>query len=179
MRISDWSSDVCSSDLYFAGEAGLREAIDRLWQAVDWSWHTRDGQEVLYWHWSPRHDWAMDHPIRGWNECLITYVLAAASPTHPIVPAAYHNGWTDSAVFRNGRSYHGIELPLGPPLGGPLFFSHYSFLGLDPRGLRDRYADYWAQDVAHTRINRAHCIANPTGHKAKGPHYWGPPARNP
>src|SRR3546814_10727493 len=93
MRISDWSADVCSSDLlcarqYFAGEAGLREAIDRLWQAVDWSWHTRDGQEVLYWHWSPRHDWAMDHPIRGWNECLITYVLAAASPTHPIVPAA-------------------------------------------------------------------------------------------
>src|SRR3546814_7046080 len=123
MRISDWSSDVCSSDLYFAGEAGLREAIDRLWQAVDWSWHTRDGQDVLYWHWSPRHDWAMDHPIRGWNECLITYVLAAASPTHPIVPAAYHNGWTDSAVFRNGRRYHGIELPLGPPLGGPLFFS--------------------------------------------------------
>src|SRR3546814_3685999 len=88
----------------------------------------------------------MDHPIRGWNECLITYVLAAASPTHPIVPAAYHNGWTDSAVFRNGRSYHGIELPLGPPLGGPLFFSHYSFLGLAPRGLRDRYADYRSEE---------------------------------
>src|SRR3546814_13179801 len=81
MRISDWSSDVCSSDLYFAGEAGLREAIDRLWQVVDWSWHTRDGQEVLYWHWSPRHDWAIDHPIRALNEWLITYVLAAASPT--------------------------------------------------------------------------------------------------
>src|SRR3546814_963939 len=87
MRISDWSADVCSSDLpcarqYFAGEAGLREAIDRLWQAVDWSWHTRDGQEVLYWHWSPRHDWAMDHPIRGWNECLITYEAgtSASSP---------------------------------------------------------------------------------------------------
>src|SRR3546814_14500531 len=96
----------------------------------------------------------MGHAIAGWNECLITYLLAAASPSHPIAPAAYHKGWTDSPVFRNGRTYYDIELPLGPPHGGPLFFSHYSFLGLDPRGLRDRYADYWAQNVANTRLNR-------------------------
>lgn len=162
---------------YFAGpsprETALRDRIDRLWQAVDWDWHTRGGSDVLYWHWSPRHGWAMDHPIRGWNECLITYLLAAASPTHPVAASAYHNGWTDSPDFRNGRSYYGIELPLGPPCGGPLFFSHYSFLGLDPRGLRDRYADYWAQNLAHTRINRAHCIANPKGYAGYGPDCWG------
>ena len=162
---------------YFAGrapeEASLREAIDRLWHTVEWDWHTRDGCEVLYWHWSPRHGWAMNHAITGWNECLITYLMAAASPSHPISPAVYHNGWTDSRVFRNGRIYYGIELPLGPPQGGPLFFSHYSFLGLDPRGLRDRYADYWAQNLAHTRINRAHCIANPHGHDGYGPNCWG------
>jgi len=162
---------------YFAGraseEAGLREAIDRLWHAVEWDWHTRDGREMLYWHWSPRHGWAMDHAITGWNECLITYVMAAASPTHPISPAVYHNGWTDSPTFHNGRIYYDIELPLGPPHGGPLFFSHYSFLGLDPRGLRDRYADYWAQNLAHTRINRAHCIANPHGFDGYGPNCWG------
>jgi hypothetical protein len=154
------------------GEADLRAAIDGLWHAVEWNWHTR-GRDVLYWHWSPRHGWAMHHPITGWNECLITYVLAAASPTYGVRPAVYHDGWTDSSAFRNGRSYAGITLPLGPPHGGPLFFSHYSFLGLDPRGLRDRYADYWAQNHAHTQINRAHCVANPHGHSGYGPHCWG------
>lgn len=158
---------------YFAEEARLREAIDRLWHAVEWDWHTSGGRDVLYWHWSPRHGWAMDHAITGWNECLITYVMAAASPSHPVSPAAYHSGWTDSPVFRNGRTYYGIELPLGPPQGGPLFFSHYSFLGLDPRGLRDGYADYWTQNLAHTRINRAYCIANPHGHDGYGASCWG------
>jgi hypothetical protein len=154
------------------GEARLRAGVDELWRAVEWDWHAR-GADVLLWHWSPRHQWSMGHAIAGWNECLITYVLAAASPSHSVPPSAYHRGWTASPAFRNGRSYHGITLPLGPPYGGPLFFSHYSFLGLDPRGLRDRYADYWAQNRAHTLINRAHCIANPNGYAGYAPNCWG------
>jgi hypothetical protein len=153
-------------------EADLRAAIDGLWHAVEWDWYAR-GRDVLFWHWSPRHGWAVDRAITGWNECLITYVLAAASPCHAVPPAVYHYGWTDNPLFRNGRSYAGITLPLGPSYGGPLFFSHYSFLGLDPRGLRDRYADYWAQNCAHTLINRAHCVANPHRHGRHGPHCWG------
>ncbi len=166
---------LCARQFFSAGtpdETRLRAAIDRLWHAVEWDWHTR-GQDVLYWHWSPRHDFAMNHAITGWNECLITYVLAASSPTHPVSARAYHSGWTDSPAFRNGQRYYGIELPLGPPCGGPLFFAHYSFLGLDPRGLRDRYADYFAQNRAHARINRAHCIANPHGFAGYGTDCWG------
>jgi len=155
-----------------ADEASLRAAIDRLWQAVEWDWYTQ-GRDVLYWHWSPRYGWEMNHAITGWNECLITYVLAASSPTHAIAPEVYHRGWTNSPVFRNGQSYYDIKLALGPAYGGPLFFSHYSFLGLDPRGLHDRYADYWEQNRAHTLINRAHCIANPNGFAGYGPHCWG------
>ncbi len=154
-------------------EAALREAIDRLWHAVEWDWHTQGGRDVLYWHWSPRHGWAINHAIRGWDETLITYVLAAASPTHPVSPTTYHRGFADNPTHRNGQSYHGLVLPLGPPGGGPLFFSHYSFLGLDPRGLSDRYADYWAQNRTHTLINRAHCIDNPHGHAGYGPQCWG------
>jgi hypothetical protein len=157
---------------YFSDDARLDADIDRLWHAVEWDWHTR-GDSVLYWHWSPRHDWAMNHAIRGWNECLIAYVLAAASPTQPIAPEVYHRGWTDSPTFRNGKTYDGITLPLGPPQGGPLFFAHYSFLGLDPRGLSDRYADYWAQNRAHALINRAHCIANPHKFAGYGANCWG------
>jgi hypothetical protein len=162
---------------FFAGtapdEARLRAAIDRLWHDVEWDWYRREGRDVLFWHWSPKHGWAMNHAITGWNECLITYVLAAASPTHGVPAAVYHEGWTNGPVFRNGRDHHGMTLPLGPAQGGPLFFSHYSFLGLDPRGLRDRYADYWAQNRAHTLINRAHCIANPHGFAGYGPDCWG------
>lgn len=153
-------------------EIALRNDIDRLWLAVEWDWYTR-GREVLYWHWSPQHGWDLNHPISGWNECLITYVLAASSPTHQIEPAIYHRGWAESPVFRNGKRYYGIKLPLGPELGGPLFFSHYSFLGLDPRGLCDGYADYWQQNCAHTLINRAHCIANPNGFAGYGSDCWG------
>ena len=153
-------------------EARLRVIIDKLWHAVEWNWHTRS-QDVLYWHWSPRHGFAMNHAITGWNECLITYVLAAASPTYAVAPNVYHRGWTNSPVFRNGQSYYDVELPLGPPYGGPLFFAHYSFLGLDPKGLRDRYADYFAQNRAHVLINRAHCIANPHGFAGYSASCWG------
>ncbi len=156
-----------------AGEVELRARVDRLWRAVEWSWHSRGGEPVLYWHWSPVHGWAMNHRIRGWNECLIAYVLAAGAPGHAVDPAAYHRGWAGGPDFRNGRRYHGIDLPLGPDYGGPLFFAHYSFLGLDPRGLVDRYADYWSQNLAHVRIHEAHARLNPGGFAGYGADCWG------
>jgi hypothetical protein len=89
------------------------------------------------------------------------------------VPDIYHDGFVASPSFRNGKLFHGVELPLGVDFGGPLFFAHYSFCGLDPRGLRDRHADYWEQNVRHARINHAHCVANPHGFKGYGPDCWG------
>ena len=85
--------------------------------------------------WSPNHGWSMNAEIRGWNECLLAYVLAASAPRYPIDPDVYHRGWAESRNFKNGREFYGIRLPLGPDYGGPLFFAHFSFLGLDPRGL--------------------------------------------
>ncbi len=153
-------------------EAELRLRIQWLLDDVEWAWHAPEG-DVLLWHWSPNHGWAMRHEIRGWNECLLVYVLAAGSARHPIGEEVYHRGWATGPAFRNGKSFYGIELPLGPDQGGPLFFCHYSFMGLDPRGLVDRYADYWQQNVAHTAINRAHCLANPNGFAGYGPDCWG------
>jgi len=154
-------------------EESLRGRINQLWEGVEWEWHTQGGRELLYWHWSPYNGWAMDHEIRGWNECLVTYVLAAGSPTYSVEPSVYHRGFAAGRGFLNGRTYYGIELPLGMPYGGPLFFAHYSFCGLDPRGLRDRYADYWDLNVRHVRINHAHCVANPNNHKGYGEACWG------
>jgi hypothetical protein len=151
----------------------LRGDIDTLWRDVEWDWFTQGGRDVLYWHWSPGHGWSMNHEVRGWNECLITYLLAVAAPRHAIDPRVYHRGFAAGNGFVNGRSHYGIEMPLGMPYGGPLFFSHYSFCGLDPRGLKDRYADYWDLNCRHVRINQAHCVANPHGHPGYGESCWG------
>ena len=154
-------------------EKQLVDRINALWQAVEWDWYRRDGQEVLYWHWSPDKGWIMDMPIRGWNECLITYVMAAASPTHGIPKTVYNNGWAGNGDIRNGATYEGIALPLGAEYGGPLFLSQYSFLGIDPRGLSDEYADYWTQNVNHTSINYQYCIHNPRQYVGYGESCWG------
>ncbi len=162
---------------YFAAslprEEALRTDLTALWESVEWDWYTQGGREVLYWHWSPLHGWAMNHEIRGWNECLMAYLLAAAAPQHPVPASLYHTGFAAGADFRNGTTAYGIELPLGPAGGGPLFFAHYTFCGLDPRGLSDRYADYWRQNCAHTAINRAHCLANPGGFAGYDASCWG------
>jgi hypothetical protein len=155
-------------------EASLISLIDQLWHEVEWDWYTQSGtKDVLYWHWSPNLGWAMNHEIRGHNETLITYVLAASSPTHPIPASTYHNGYSRGGAIENGSSFFDITLPLGEDYGGPLFFTHYSFLGLDPRQLSDAYADYWEQNTNHTLINRAYVISNPkkfAGYNAKN---WG------
>jgi hypothetical protein len=156
-----------------AAETRLRHAMTWLWEEVEWDWYARGARGVLYWHWSPNNGWAQEHEIRGWNECLITYVLAAGAPRYPIDPHVYHRGFATGREFINGRTWGGIELPLGPASGGPLFFTHYSFCGLDPRGLADRYASYWEQNLRHVRINHAHCTANPHHHRGYGEHCWG------
>ncbi|MDK2852531.1 MAG: hypothetical protein PWQ38_796 [Proteiniphilum sp.] len=154
-------------------ETNLRAAITRLWEAVEWDWFRREGEEVLYWHWSPTYGWQMNMPISGWNESLIVYLLAAASPTHPISKEVYDRGWARNGGMTNNASYYGYRLPLGPPQGGPLFFAHYSFIGIRPEGLKDSYADYREQTRNHTLINYRHCVANPNGYYGYGLDCWG------
>lgn len=156
-------------------ERTIRGIINNLWRQAEWNFFTKGGEEVLYWHWSPTNGWAMNHQIKGHNECHIVYILAASSPTYPISEAVYHTGWANANTFMNGREYYGITLPLGNDRGkgGPLFFTHYSYLGLDPHGLKDRYADYGEQMKAQTLINRAYCIDNPKGYRGYSAQCWG------
>ena len=154
-------------------EKRIRSLITKLWREAEWDFFTQGGQDVLYWHWSPNHGWSKGFQIRGHNECQIVYLLAAASPTYPIKGSVYHKGWANSNVFKNNREYYGIRLSLGTDYGGPLFFTHYSYMGLDPHGLHDKYADYWQQMVNHTLINRQHCIENPNNYKGYSAHCWG------
>ena len=159
-------------DLDNATENAIREKITKIWEEVEWDWFIRS-DNTLYWHWSPEYDWAMNMKITGWNEALIIYVLAASSPTHPISKEVYEQGWARNGKMANGKKYYDITLPLGESYGGPMFFAHYSFLGLDPRNLKDQYAGYWEQNVAHARINHAYCAANPKKFYGYSDECWG------
>jgi len=154
-------------------ENGLISRINILYEGIEWDWYTRGGQNVLYWHWSPNYGWDMNFQIRGYNECLITYVMAGSSPTHTISAAVYKLGYARNGGIINGKTFYGFTLPVGYDYGGPLFFAHYSFLGLDPRNLSDTYANYWTQNVNHTLINRAYCIDNPRNYPNYSERCWG------
>ncbi|MHB9143647.1 MAG: glucoamylase family protein, partial [Paludibacter sp.] len=154
-------------------EKALCANIETLWENVEWNWFQQNGQQKLYWHWSPTYGWDMNMPVTGWNEGLIIYVLAASSPTHPITKSVYDEGWARNGAMKNGKTFYGITLPLGEDKGGPMFFAHYSFLGLNPTHLSDAYANYWQQNTAHAQINYQYCVANPRGNYGYGPNCWG------
>ena len=160
-------------------EKSLALRVDKLWREVEFDWYRKGNQNVLYWHWSPKYQWEMNFPVEGYNECLIMYVLGAASPTHGIPAEVYHQGWARSGAMKNDSTHqqYGYHLDLkhngAQQYGGPLFWSHYSFLGLDPRNLKDRYADYWTHNKNHTLINYQYCVENPKHFKDYGENSWG------
>jgi len=157
-------------------EKALAERADKLWKEVDFNFY-RNNQNVLYWHWSPNHEWKMNFQVKGYNECLIMYILAASSPTHAVPAEVYHEGWAMNGKIKETKTSYNLSLDLkhqgNPPNGGPLFWAHYSYLGLDPRGLKDQYADYWNETVNQAKINYEWCVQNSEGYKGYGPNNWG------
>jgi len=156
-------------------EKYFRNRVNEMWGAADWNWHSKGDNKSLYWHWSPANDFDMNFPVFGYDEALITYIVAASSKSHPISKELYENSWVKSPGWKNGKSYYGINLPLGAyEKGGPLFFEQYTFMGIDPNGLKDDNGiDYAEQTKNHTLINRAYCIENPKKFKGYGANCWG------
>jgi hypothetical protein len=149
-------------------EAELRNKIQNIVETVEWSWHVKDGR--LYWHWSPNYAFEMNFVLKGYNETLITHVLAMASTKFPITKQIYDNSWN---VSKMPRDFLGYNLDLGEPNGGPLFFSHYSFLGLDPHFLKDNSTYFWNQSVNHTMINRNYCVYKAPKENGYSEELWG------
>lgn len=158
-------------------EKELSNKIDVLWREMNWQWHLREGDDALYWHWSPNYGWDMNFAIRGFDECLITYILAASSPTYPIPASAYYNGWTLNGGIKSDRIAYGLPLVVkhngSENYGGPLFWSQYSFIGLNPNGLIDKYVDYGEATKNHALIDYRYCVENPLGYKGYSDSCWG------
>ncbi|WP_394366263.1 glucoamylase family protein [Winogradskyella helgolandensis] len=167
---------------YFDGntekEKQLVSKIDQLWRTVEWDWYTKNGEDVLYWHWSPNYGWDMNFPVGGYNECLIMYVLAAASPTHPINKSVYEKGWAKDGAIVSKEKFYDEDVVLNyfehdDYLTGPLFWAHYSYLGLNPKGLSDQYADYWKLTQNQAKIHYKYAVDNPKNFKGYGDSLWG------
>ncbi len=170
---------ICVKEYFKNGtdaEKSLADKADTLWKGVEWDWYTQN-EEVLYWHWSPVHDFTLNLQLKGYNEVLISYVLAAASPDHGIAPQVYTNGWASSGEIRSSNTKYNIPLLVkhrgSEEYGGPLFWAHYSYLGLNPKGLSDAYVNYWDVNVNQSRINYVYCIENPRSFQEYGPDCWG------
>ncbi len=153
-------------------ETDLRSIITQLWEGVEYNWFRQGTANVLYWHWSPKHQWKMNFALHGFNETHIVYILAKAAPKYPMPTSLYAKGWA-AANYVNGQPYYGYKLPVGGSRGGPLFFSHYSYLGFDPRGRKDAYCNYFIRNQAHTYINRAYCVENPKKFVNYSAECWG------
>jgi hypothetical protein len=178
-------------DSSVAAEKTIINRIQKLWKGIEWKWFTRDAKnKFLIWHWSPDQGWIMNHKLIGWNETLITYFLAISSPTHAVPSSFYYSGWAsqsteaqkyrigwgqtnDGSLYKNGKTYYGIPLKVGVSNGGPLFFVHYSFLGLDPHKFNDAYANYFENNKNIALINYRYCVENPEKHIGYGPDAWG------
>lgn len=170
---------ICVREYFKNGndtEKALAQKADELWKGVEWNWYTKGGENVLYWHWSPNYNWDMNFKLEGYNECLITYVLAAASPTHSITSSPYTQGWSRNGAIVSGASAYGFPKVFnynGTNSVGPMFWAHYSYLGLDPRGLSDQFANYWTLTQNHAKIMLAYCVANPKSFKDYSDKCWG------
>ncbi len=179
---------------YFSGndslEKTIRDGITSIWRKVEWSWFKQyPNSKFLYWHWSPDQDWIINHTLIGWNETMVTYLLAIASPTFPVEAAMYYTGWAnqdsigqkyrlwgqtkDGTMYTNGNSYFGIKLDVGVSDGGPLFFTHYSYMGYDPHFITDKYTNYFTNNQNIARINYRYCVQNPKKYKGYGESAWG------
>ncbi|MEP0860170.1 MAG: T9SS type A sorting domain-containing protein [Ignavibacterium sp.] len=163
---------------YFDGqdsiESQIRNLITQIWESVEWSWYRRyQTSFTLYWHWSPNYGWQMNMPIVGPNETMITYLLAIASPTFSIPAFCYRYGYASSSNYVNGRTFYGYKIYVGWDYGGPLFFTHYSFLGFDPRNKKDMFCNYFINNRNITLIHKAFCTANPGGWTGYNENCWG------
>lgn len=170
---------ICVKEYFKNGtdvEKALADKADALWKGIEWNWYTQN-QNALFWHWSPDYGFNINLKLRGYNETLIAYVLGAASPNYSIPKTAYTEGWANNGTIVSTSTQYSLPLVLnhagGSNYGGPLFFSHYSFLGLNPKNLSDQYGNYWTLAVNHTKINRQYCVSNPKNFVDYGANCWG------
>jgi hypothetical protein len=159
---------------YFDGanatEIEIGEKALALWEGVEWDHYVKN--DALIWHWSPDYGFEINMLLRGFYEAQITYILAVASPQHAVPATLYSTGWI-SPWYDNGNTFYDITLDVGPDYGGPMFWTHYSYMGFDPRRWDDGHANYFDHGRNVALIHKAYAQDNPLGHEGYGGDCWG------
>ena len=151
-------------------EAEIRALAEKIYRRVEWDWAVAR-PPLISMGWHPESG-MIEHDWRGYNEALLVYILALASPTHPVGKDAYE-AWT-STYDETWGTFQGQE-----HLGfAPLFGHQYSHVWLDLRGIQDAYMrgkgiDYFENSRRAVLSQRAYAIANPMGWEGYDANVWG------
>jgi len=163
---------VLTASVYFnkatQTEIEIRELADALYRRIDWLWAQDDKSSVSQ-GWKPESGF-LHYGWEGYNEAILLYVLALASPTHPL-PATSYPAWTSTYQWEN---LYGLDVLYA----GPLFVHQFSHAWIDFRGIRDRFmrekrSDYFENSRRATYLQREYARRNPHDFKGYGENCWG------
>jgi len=163
---------ILTSAAYFDGDAPeeceIRSLAEELYARADWQWALNAAKTVSM-GWKPECGF-LPYRWEGYNEALILYMLALASPTHPI-PAESYKAQTQTYCW---KELYGQEFLYA----GPLFIHQLSHMWIDFRGIQDEFMrekgiDYFENSRRATYLQQQYAIRNPLDYKGYNEHCWG------
>ncbi len=163
---------VLTASTYFdannASEQEIRELADALYCRIDWRWAC-GGEKTTRQGWKPEGGF-LHYGWDGYDEAIILYVLALASPTHPLSPDSFTK-WTGTYQWENIYDYEFLY-------AGPLFIHQFSHAWIDFAGIQDDFmrekgSDYFLNTMCATHVQREYARRNPFGFAGYGRDCWG------
>ena len=149
----------------------IRTLATQIYERTEWDFFMQGGgrPNTLAWVYNAEQQRFDDLRIMGYNECMITYLLALASPTHPTPPESW-DGWASSYRWESAYGYEYFYCP-------SLFPYQYSLVWLDLRNLQDRYTrekgiTYFENARRAALAHKAYAEQNPNHFPEYGP-LWG------
>lgn len=174
-----WMSEVSSIDtaLLLAGvltarqrfrdDAEIVRLATKIYERVDFVWMLNEHPLLLSHGWKPESGFLKPR-WDTYSEDTILYMLAIASPTHPISPRSWY------AFRRDRMTYAGYRYVTTKNV--PLFIHQYSHAWIDYRHRREERGwrtDYFVNSINATRAHRAFCISLAREFPTYGPLMWG------
>ncbi len=151
-----------------ADEREIRALADALYRRADWTWAQNQGRLVTH-GWRPETGF-LKFRWEGYDEALLLYVLALASPTHGLAPDSYA-AW--SSTYRWEQSYGYDYLYAGPLFTHQLSHVWIDFRGIQDAFMRDKGIDYFENSRRATYVQQRYAIDNPRKFASYGEHCWG------
>jgi hypothetical protein len=174
-----WNSEVSSIDtaLLLAGvltarqkfrdDAEIVQLATRIYERIDFAWMLNGHATLLSHGWKPESGFLKPR-WDTFSEDTILYLLAIASPTHPISARSWY------AFRRERMNYAGYSYITTK--GVPLFMHQYAHAWIDYRHRREQrgwHTDFFLNSINATRAHRAFCLSLASEFPGYGSKMWG------